>query len=273
MIKNSFIMKNAWEDWAPYRNSLTEILLCVRPESVMIVGGGRCNDIDIKRLLMTASKVTILDSDSEAMTEAVAALPEVMQKKTECRTASLTGIEEEHISAFCEGMMKHARTAVENKSAEYFTGKLRAYLDDIEGRLIKSESDLKTVLPEGSVDVVICSGVHSQLFSTMMYFIKMLFGSVREYLPGLDEFEAEVDDRIRHMNDIVIPVINRAVVGAAKRVAVFGNEYMPDDPVEGAHQCIRDIEKNYEPREVHLKWDFNKAAGKSYDMLLQVCKM
>ena len=31
VIRNSFIMKNAWEDWAPYRNNLTELVLSLKP--------------------------------------------------------------------------------------------------------------------------------------------------------------------------------------------------------------------------------------------------
>ena len=271
VIRNSFIMKNAWEDWAPYRNNLTELVLSLKPESVMIIGGGRCNDIDLRRLLMVVNKVTIIDVDADGMQEAVSALPEGMQKNVECRTASLTGIEEEQIADFCEAMMAHARAAVNGNDISFFTESLRELLDEMEGRLIRSESELEAVLPEGATDVVLCSGVHSQLFSTLMMFLKMLFGSVRDYLPGLDGFETEVENRVRHMNDVVIPVIDKVVFRAAAKAAVFGNEYMPDNPVEGADQCIRDLREYYAPKETHLIWEFNRAAGKTYDMLIQIC--
>jgi hypothetical protein len=42
----------------------------------MIIGAGRCNDIDLRRLVASAENVLLLDVDMEAMHEAVMALPE-----------------------------------------------------------------------------------------------------------------------------------------------------------------------------------------------------
>lgn len=294
-VKNNFIMKDAREDWASYRKSLTDIILGQKPESVMIVGGGRCNDIDLERLLEMAEKVVIVDVDDEAMKEAAAALPEAMGSRVICRVASLTGIQEDFISDFCENMVFHARKAAVEQEPEYFSEQLRHSLDEIEEKLIKSESELKDAFQEDSVDVTVCCGVHSQLFSLVSYFVRSLIYNLREaYLSmagsggrggqmdglqieiddavrSMDELQAEVDDRIRHMNDRVIPIINRAVYRTAKRTAVFGNEYMPESPVEGAFQCIKDVRERYETEESHLLWEFNRAAGKTYDVLIQKC--
>ena len=84
-IKDKFIMKNAWDDWTSYRDQLTDLVIGhlmetqsqeSTPASIMIIGAGRCNDIDLQRLVASAENVLLLDLDMEAMHEAVMALPE-----------------------------------------------------------------------------------------------------------------------------------------------------------------------------------------------------
>ena len=74
-IRDKFIMKNAWEDWTSYRDQLTELVVRLlmetqsqttkecAPVRVTVVGAGRCNDIDLRRLVASAENVLLLDVD------------------------------------------------------------------------------------------------------------------------------------------------------------------------------------------------------------------
>ena len=84
--------------------------------------------------------------------------------------------------------------------------------------------------------------------------------------------ENEVNERIRSMDNHVIPIINQAFGKAVRKAIVYGNEYMPECPVEGAHQCIEHVREQFQPEEMHMAWDFNRAEGITYDMLIQVCR-
>ena len=313
-IKDKFIMRNARADWASYRDQLTDLILQMYPETVMIVGAGRCNDIDLGRLLSTGAercndndpgrrmsegvcRVVLLDVDTDGMQEAAASLSEEQRSKLELRTGSLTGISEDDMEAFCDRMLSYVRSAGRDLSVEYVRRELMEGMDMLESKLragpdigrdsrldggLDSErenepaegvSEMDALYPESCSDIVVCCGVHSQLFSTLSFFVRSLIHSLQDILPGVDVLEGEVSERIRRMNDQVIPGINRTLYKAAGKCVIFGNEFMPEHPVEGAHQCILDVRKNYRPEEAHLTWEFNKAEGITYDMMIQICRV
>ena len=345
-IKDKFIMRNARADWASYRTQLTDLILQMYPETVMIVGAGRCNDIDLgRRMSEGVRRVVLLDVDTDGMQEAAAALPEEQRSKLEFRTGSLTGISEDDMEAFCDRMLSYVRSAGRDLTVGSVRCELMRGMDNLKGRIesihessvdseLRAGSDIerdsrldggldseresekenrsdseregeresrqeskqeskqednlereqkskpadgvpvsKASVPEGRPDIVVCCGVHSQLFSTLSFFVRSLIHSLQDILPGVDVLEGEVSERIRRMNDQVIPDINRALYNAAGKCVIFGNEFMPEHPVEGAHQCILDVREHYRPEEAHLTWEFNKAEGISYDMLIQICRV
>ncbi len=287
-------MKHAREDWAKYRTQLSEMILDMNPESVMIVGAGRCNDIDLARLTEALDMVVLLDVDSEAMNAAVKLIPEKERAKVECVETSLTGISEEDMERLCEGLLNYARTTGRNLTYDGFRERLMAELDRLSESMIQSEEELlksmvqskaelmrrmnknEEELPERfqreKVDVLVCSGVHSQLFSMLSFFIRSVISSLADIIPDAKSLEEEAGRRIHDMNNRIIPIINSVLYRNASKAVIFGNEYMPESPVEGAHQCILNVRDNYSPIERTLEWEFNREAGVKYDMLIQICK-
>jgi len=278
-------MRNAPEDWAEYRDQLTELLAglveeaCIQtpddptPGRVMFVGAGRCNDFDLRRITASSEHVILLDIDKEALKEAVSDLPEELRTKAEWRAASVTGINEDDLDCFCNDMLTFARSSGTELTLESFRRQLLTRLAGLEDKLVRKAEDLNGILREASADILVCCGVCSQLFSSLSLFIRSLLYSLSEILPDTDALEGEVNARIRTMDDLVIPVINRALCKAARKVIVFGNEYMPGRPVEGAKQCIEDVRMHLRPQEIHLMWNFNREGGITYDMLIQICRL
>ncbi|MCR5148023.1 MAG: hypothetical protein K6C35_03545 [Eubacterium sp.] len=264
-IKNKFIMENAWEDWKDYRTQLTDMILEINPSSVMIVGAGRCNDIDLSGLLQKVQKVILLDINQKAMDSAV-------DGKAICRAISLTGISEEDTEFFCEDMLSFVRAEGRNLTLDNFRAKLMSSMDRLSESLYKDERSLFESLQGNTVEVIVCSGVHSQLFSMLHFFIRSLIGSLGDIFTDTEELEQEIFRRIQEMDDHIIPIINSALYSTASKAVLFGNEYMPERPVEGAHQCIVNVRENTWPVEKHLEWNFNPAAGITYDMLIQICR-
>ena len=300
-IKDRFIMKNAWDDWSSYRSELTKLILASKTKNVMIVGSGRCNDISLERLAEMCDKVVLVDTDADGMNEALFVLPEGLRSRVEIRTASITGITEEAMDDFCEKMLLFARTAGRTLTAEAFRDYLMKCTYELMSERIRSEDELLEIIPEDSADTVICCGVCSQLFSMLSYFVRSLISSLEDVMIGdssdmtgdspdmtgakdpamylsmssvkdLEAAESELNTYIHRMNAELIPVINSAILKMARNTALFGNEYMPDSPVEGAHQCIYDLRARTVPKELHLKWDFNRSMGIAYDMLIQICE-
>ena len=283
-IKNKFIMKNAREDWTAYRVHFTDLVVRLLSEmqsqmsgdpasgSVMLIGAGRCNDIELRTLAISAENVILLDVDKDAMREAAFGLPDELRQKVECREASVTGITEADLDAFCNDLLSFVRSAGKDLTMERLRSQLNAGLDVLDDKLFRKEDELFGILPEASADILVCNGVFSQFFSMLSFFIRSLFYSLQEILPDVGSLENEVNKRIRGMNDHIIPIINRAFCTVARKGIVLGNEYMPDRPVEGAYRCIEYVRNNLRPVELHLAWDFNCEEGITYDMLIQICR-
>ena len=272
-IKDKFIMKNAWEDWALYRSQLTDLILEQNPKSVMIIGAGRCNDYDLRKISSATEKVVLSDVDEDAMKSAVMKLPDDLQKKVECRVISLTGITENDLEIFCERMLMLARTKGRELTLDYFGEQMLSCLEELQESLIQNETDLLKLLPENSEDLLVCCGVHSQLFSTLSFFLRSLISSLNAILPDVSSLESDADKKIRDMNDQTIPIINNVLRRAAGKTLIIGNEYNPGSPVEGAEQCISEVRRVMNPVEKHLLWQFNPSEGIVYDMLIQVCSI
>ncbi|MGL4345024.1 MAG: hypothetical protein ACRCTE_07500, partial [Cellulosilyticaceae bacterium] len=67
------VIPHAFEDWADYRGELTQYVIEQAPHqgSLALFGAGRCNDLDLKRLIGHFEQVILLDRDEEAMIEAL----------------------------------------------------------------------------------------------------------------------------------------------------------------------------------------------------------
>ena len=275
-IKEKFIMKNAWKDWEEYRSQLTDIILETNPESICIIGAGRCNDIDLLRILNTAERVICMDVDYESMLSGTVNLPQNLRQKLELKAISLTGITEQVMERFCNEMLVFVRAGGKNLSYESIREYMLKSIRELEDKMIQNEYALQDILlpqkvdrPESLADVIVCSGVHSQLFSLLSFFLRSFINSIQEIVPDIHEAETEIHKEIRRMNDRIIPLINNSLLSVTGKTVIFGNEYNPQNPVEGAYQCILDVRDRMNPVEKHLIWDFNPIEGIRYEMLIQ----
>ena len=269
-IKEKFIMKNAWQDWESYRNQLTNVILEEKPESIMIAGAGRCMDIDIKRILSSVEKVICIDIDEDAMHFLKSDMPEELSGKLGFRALSLTGIEESDIEAFCDDILGFARSEGIDLTLDKMRVRITAGLETLKSRMIRDKEELLKHFPKESYDMVVCCGVCSQLFSTISFFIRSIINSLQDIIPDINRLNPEISNIIKDMNDQVIPIINSAFYNFADKIVIFGNENIPESPVEGAHQCILYAREYMTPAEKHIKWDFNPSEGIFYDMLIQI---
>ncbi len=275
-LQEKFIMKNAREDWKDYRRALTETVNEYPGRSIAIVGAGRCNDIELSAL--DFEHITLIDVDAEAMKKAAAELSRSggvnRVKEVSVVEASLTGITNEDTERFCEQVLTFLRKQGRELTPESFEGCLENELDTLEKKLGMAEKALEQLLPEKSFDVVLCSGVCSQLFSLCSFFIRSAAQSVAYQLfPEAVASGERAGGRLARMNGRVIPVIDRALVKAAKKAAVFGNEDPTGSRVEGAYQSISFLRENYMPEERELMWNFNSAEGVRYRMRLQIVRI
>lgn len=291
-IKNEFRIPGAFENWSFYRKSLTEIVLCVeknpeegnqkgndpdnkRSGSIAILGAGPCNDIDLGRISRSFKSIDLFDVDGDGLGIAVRRYGLERTSGVDLKAVSLTGITEEATESFFNRLymylVENGRTVTE----EDFINRSISELRLLEQKLYKSVNDFSEILPKGKYDLIVAAGLHSQLWSILSYSWHVLAGNVSEQILGGRPIDPEpFHDHIKELDDAFVPVLNEAILESAKQRVVLASEYDPQNPVEGAWQCIKDVRERYtsesiELRETTLRWPFFPEQKKEYIMLVQ----
>ena len=272
-VKNKFVLPNANSDWEEYRKMLTDTVIryaekC-HAKSVSIIGAGHCNDIDILRLSQAFDKIYFVDYDLEAMNEAVGRNLKNGNEKIETRNVSLTGFSEKDISDFYDNVIRDIRLCGRNINKDSYRRIVSQRMDALEAKTTNLRDHLASVLPKS--DITVCNGVFSQLFSGICFFINSCSASLLELVPDAISITMMVEERLKSLNDKVVPVITEKIRESANEYSIFGNEHSETKPVEGACQCIREISASDNIcEEFKTVWDFNMNEDVKYEMLIQI---
>ena len=273
-IKQKFRLPDAYEDWREYRQLLTDTVIeCGngdQSKTIAIIGAGRCNDIDLKALCRHFEIITLVDCDSDAMNEAVAKLTDDEAKRVEINSTSLTGINETDLNLYFESVLSAVRNQGYKLTYDSFEEIILSELEIFKDKLPTSYEILIKELPKR--DIVLCNGVFSQLFSAISFFVRSVAGSIPDSLfTGAMQAADRLEQELKSMNNVVIPVICKALIQSANDYVIFGNECLKTDPVEGAGQCIEAVRNSGRTvKEFECLWDFNRREKVTYNMLIQV---
>ena len=273
-IKQKFRLPDAYEDWREYRQLLTDTVIeCGngdQSKTIAIIGAGRCNDIDLKALCRHFEIITLVDCDSDAMNEAVAKLTDDEAKRVEINSTSLTGINETDLNLYFESVLSAVRNQGYKLTYDSFEEIILSELEIFKDKLPTSYEILIKELPKR--DIVLCNGVFSQLFSAISFFVRSVAGSIPDSLfTGAMQAADRLEQELKSMNNVMIPVICKALIQSANDYVIFGNECLKTDPVEGAGQCIEAVRNSGRTvKEFECLWDFNRREKVTYNMLIQV---
>lgn len=243
-----------------------------RHKRVAIVGAGACNDIDLVEIIQCYAGVTLIDIDENAMQRAISWMPERVRSRIEILPGTITGITDDDQRMFCTELISNVMKRRNQFDQTEFAEMIVEGLYRLAKKMYQFERDFSTVLPENGYDIVVCLGVHSQLFSVLHYFVNTLLVNVAEQIfYGAIPDDRAVTDVFRSMNDHIVPLLNAALLNCAKERLIIGCEMDAKSPVEGADQCIRNMRlRRVNMKEEHYEWNFNPANNVKYDMLIGI---
>ena len=71
-LKNGLVIPESYYEWEEYRNKVTEFILAnQKKKSIVILGAGPSNDIDLKKISLHYEEIYLVDNRTEAMQEAI----------------------------------------------------------------------------------------------------------------------------------------------------------------------------------------------------------
>ena len=270
-IKKEFEIPGAYESWAEYRASVTDlILVSASTGSIALFGIGPANDIDLRRLSDRFGRITLIDLDRDSMERGLVRYGLQHCPKVELWDASLSGVTLEDVAAFFETLYDQVVRSGQALTEAAFMEMSLAALERIRRKVVSSREELRAKLPAEHYDLVVSVGLHSQFWSILSYSWLTLAGNVEEQLLGHAINHDPFFEALRAIDDAFIPMLNEVLLSMGDR-AIIAVEEDEAHPVEGAFQSIQDIRQRYpEVQEKRLHWPFRPEDGKSYEMLFQI---
>jgi len=263
---------NAYRVWTEYRENLTEYIikqLEEEPQSVLILGGGRSNDMDLKRLMPYVTDLTLWDKNEEAIHEAKLKYDLMNHPKVSSVSEDLLGIDANDYRAYADELVQMVRRKGMNTSLEELS---EVAIQEIQ----KLEQKISVVDFRGqSYDTIIISGLHSQLFSMLDWIWQVI-------LQTLGKEETQVSNYIKGLNERVIPQLHQRMLKATRKQWIIGCEIGRSGragAIEGAYQGLRDLERLRQKgllqkkNDKQLIWTFEPSKEVNYEMLIQCDKV
>ena len=289
-LQQHFIIPNAYDNWQSYREELTQLLIDETNQitlplsfhanmeetdwlpTLLIVGAGACNDLDLRQLLPHYSHITLLDSNSDSMQQALHTYHLTDCSDISCLSESLTGITDEHYMELCDELQFYLAENNEQITPQSFA--------EHAVTLVKEQLThrLPCSLPEQSYDYVCCFGVHSQILAMYSYIyhafdVNLRDSIFRSYNASLcDTAETFYMNYLKEQNDQLIPELNTRLLSCATKTVWIGLEQQRTNdpnhsPIEGARQALEDLAARKLPlHTIDTIWPFYPAGNISYDM-------
>lgn len=220
------IIPDAYERWTEYRNAFTNTVLnFCKEKSVLIVGAGACNDLDIKLIAQRASSVTLLDRDEEVIQRAFAE-KDFSDNVTLCE-GDFVGISDDDYRRFTSYFQYFLN--VDSNARDTFP---HLFVDKCMDLL----SNARPFYPDNKYDYVISSAVHSQLLSSLAWLWQAFSVNLGITCDEVYDFLKREDDRIvREYNNAIIKLSRQLLTVSLEKKNVFTGA------VEGAFQGLNDL--------------------------------
>ena len=273
-------------DWADYRAELTGFITehTSPGASLLILGAGKCNDLDLSRLVKHAGSIILSDFREDSVEEAFHRYGLEPSDRLRFEASDYVGITDDDYLEYTDLLL-----TIMQKLADGSGDTLReiagADLDRMEQLLQQIyERNTGYRMDPGLTpcDYVVVSGLHSQLNNAFRGIFQYVRKDVEER-EGKVRFEEELNKFIfqitRKHTDALVDRLNEAVFTAAGKGVIYGYEesiiYTPPGSrspvigtVDGARQAgerIADLDsRNY----INCLWPLSRRRGIKFEMTI-----
>ena len=275
-----------YKDWTEYRSELTDFIVSnTKPgASLLILGAGKCNDLDLRKLAEHAGSMTLSDYRPETAEEAFRGYGLTPSAHLGFRAADYVGITDrdymEYTDLLLSIMQKLAGTPAH--SLEAAAGpeldRLGQTLEEIYGR----NADYRIDLGGAVYDYAVVAGVHSQLnnaFRGIFQYVRKDVEDSGDRVRFAEELNKYIFEITRKHTVDLVDRFNAAVFAAAGKGVIYGYEeniiYTPEGArgpvigtVDGARQAGEAIADRPVETYISCLWPLSRRRGIKYEMTI-----
>ena len=261
------VIPNAYEEWAGYREQLTDFIIDHTDShtTACIVGAGACNDYNLRRLSRHFSELRLIDRNTDAIRKGIAK-QSICIRDNQIEHIDLLGITDEQYRALANQMLSIIRSEV--TCAQLTPSRIESiFLNGIDTAFSERQPDVQTKVT-GVADYAICCGVHSQLMTMFPQMAKVY----QRYVPiseqaVFDCVQQKTWEVNRDLTDTLFRWAGKGVIIGLERARL-------EEPgrIEGAWQALEDLNRRNcrVSAKASLVWNFNSSQKKSYLMDLML---
>ena len=273
-----------YNDWEGYRDQLTEFVIRNTDpgSSLLILGAGKCNDLDLKKLAEHCGSIVLSDYRPETAEEAFRQYGLESSDRLRFAESDYVGITDEDYISYTDlliRIMEKLRDCPEDSLEDAAGRELHDLRDELE-RIYGDNEAYEIDLGGGIYDNAVIAGVHSQLnnsfrgiFQYARKDIEDSGGTVR----FAEELNAAVFETTRKHTVDLVRRFNKAVFSSVRNGVIYGNEkriiYVPtgeESPVigtvDGARQAIEEAEGYAAADQMGCLWPLSRRRNIKFEM-------
>ncbi|MBR6444484.1 MAG: hypothetical protein IKS63_03550 [Firmicutes bacterium] len=270
-------------DWEGYRAQLTDFVVRnMRPgASLLILGAGKCSDLDLNILAEHCGSVTLSDYRPETAEEALRQYGLSRSDRLRIAESDYVGITDEdyiRYTAQLIGIMEKLRDCP-GDSLEAIAGDELKELHEELDRIYRDNEAYRIRLG-GDYDYAIAAGLHSQLNNSFRGIFQYVRKDTEEKggkVQFAEELNASIFENTRKHTLYLVQRLNREAFSAVREGIVYGYEkriiYVPEgkqDPVigtvDGARQAGEEVEELTAADKMNCLWPLSKRRSIKFEM-------
>lgn len=275
-----------FHDWEEYRAQLTEFVVknTRKGASLLILGAGKCNDLDLGILREHCGSMALCDYRPETAEEAFRRYELEPSAHLRFVQADFVGITDEDYLAYTKHLLRvmEKLQAQAGDSLEDIAGEeLQALQEELE-RIYRDNESYQIYLGADTYDYAVIAGVHSQLnnsfrgiFQYVRKDVEDAGGKVR-YLKELNEAifqctRTHTLDLVRRFNEAVFAVVRDGVVYGYEDSIIFtpeGRRLPVIGTVDGARQAGEELEELPVTEQMKCLWPLSRRRRIKFDMIV-----
>jgi len=220
-----------FHDWAGYRDRLTEFVISCIPAggSLLILGAGKCNDLDLRKLSEHCGSITLSDYRPESAEEAFRQYGLAPGENLNFAEADYVGITDgdylEYTDLLLRAMEKLATQQDPDTTMEKLAGSELNALTECLERIYRDNADYKIALGGAADDAAlydnaVITGVHSQLnnsFRGLFQYVRKDLEDRGKIIAYPESLNNAIFQTTRKHTEKLVNRFNEAVFGGQRR--------------------------------------------------------
>ena len=275
-----------FNDWAEYRAELTEFIIenTAPGASLLILGAGKCNDLDLTRLAEHVGSITLSDYREETAAEAFLRYGLKPSEHIRFLASDYVGITDddyiEYTDLLLGIMQKLADTP--GDGLEKIAGPALDRMEQTLERIYERNMSYRIDLGVKTCDYAVIAGIHSQLNNAFRGLFQYVRKDVEDrgkevrFAGDLNQFIFRITKKhtgylVKRFNDVVFDTAARGVIYGYEESIIYtpeGSHSPVIGTVDGARQAGEMIADCITGNYINCLWPLSRRRGIKFEMTI-----